>query len=87
MWLFIITFVLVLTKIYSWCPDGSITDTSRVYEVDFSPNGNYLAAGLENHMANLYYTANKTKKCGYDAGTRPRSIKFFPTNDKFAYGG
>jgi hypothetical protein len=37
-------------------------------------------------MAKLYYSANRTFKCSYNAGNQPKAIKFFPTSDKFAYG-
>jgi hypothetical protein len=87
MWLLILTYVLGMTQIYSWCLDGNISQAYKVMKVDYSPNGNYLVAGLENQMANLYYATNRTLKCIYNAGSQPKSLKFFPTNDKFAFGG
>ncbi len=86
MWLFILTYILGLTQIYSWCPDGSINLGYMVKELDYSPNGNYFVAGIDNQQAKLYYSVNRTLKCTYTAGYHPISIKFFPTNDKFAYG-
>jgi WD40 repeat protein len=55
-------------------------------ELDYSPDGNYFVAGTLDQRARLYYSVNRTLKCTYNPGFFPHALKFFPTNDKFAYG-
>ena len=54
--------------------------------MDYSPDLQYIVVGLET-KTRVYYAVNKSLVCSYVHGSvNFGAVKFFPSNDKFAYG-
>lgn len=77
----------MVVKVSPWCLDTpTISNGEKVFELDYSPSMQYIVVGLET-KTRVYHAGNKSLVCTYaHGGLAFGCIKFFPSNDKFAFG-
>lgn len=80
-------FLLIVLKVSPWRLDTQTISTGqKVFELDYSPNTQYTVESLKT-KARVYHAGNKSLVCTYaHGGLAFDCIKFFPSNDKFAFG-
>ena len=80
-------FALLITRVCTWCLEtGQINAGEKVFELDYSPNMEFIVIGLET-KTRVYYASNRSLLCTYVHGSLNfGNLKFFPSNDKFAFG-
>jgi WD40 repeat protein len=76
----------IINRAYFWCLETYNINTGQdVFQMDISPNQQYIVAGLETKIQ-IYNYATRAAGCSYTHGGLVRSLKFHPSSTKFALG-